>query len=188
MVGHNQGIYLSGSFSLVSSGLERVTNYNLQGQQNWEWSIITPFINGNQQTDCITVLPDSSIIHVFGNDNLGDFSLTIIKLNPDGTATEDEYCPKPKLELCAYPNPMKGFINLKLTSGYGIKEKSVPIQIYNIKGQLVRQIKAEYKSTDILISHWDGCDASGRPCASGVYYIQCKADGTSLSKKLVLIK
>jgi len=188
MVGHNQGIYLSGSFSLVSSGLERVTNYNLQGQQNWEWSIITPFINGNQQTDCITVLPDSSIIHVFGNDNLGDFSLTIIKLNPDGTATEDEYCPKPKLELCAYPNPMKGFINLKLTSGYGIKDKSIPIQIYNIKGQLVKSLNATSKSSSVYNASWDGKDEMGRMCASGTYIIWAKSDRMKLSKKILLVK
>ncbi len=90
--------------------------------------------------------------------------------------------------ISAYPNPMRSNLNIEIKLVSKFKPTDKNICIYNTKGQLVRQIQAEYKSTHILISHWDGCDASGRPCASGVYFMKYKDSIFDLAKKIMVIK
>jgi len=191
IVGHNQGIYLSGCYRSMVPGSpdsqEYISNYSLTGTPVWTWSY-NSILNYQQLTDNIIRLSNNDIIHVFNKPYFGNYGLSVAKLHPDGTPNEEGTMSVFQNTLLAYPNPMKSSVNIEIKLDSKIKPSDKHICIYNTKGQLVRQIQAEYKSTDILTSHWDGCDASGRPCASGVYYIQCKADGTSLSKKLVLIK
>jgi len=191
IVGHSQGIYLSGFYGDYSievfNEAVHISSYDMQGQLGWDWSMVSPF-NLDQPTDCITVLPDSSVVHVFGNDDFGDFGLTIVKLHPDGTATEDETIPKPEFTLCAYPNPMNDFIYLKITSNYRIKEKSIPIRIYNVKGQLVKTFNFTSKTNGVYESTWDGKDDKGKMCATGTYILKVKSDKKHISKKILLVK
>ncbi|MDD3523822.1 MAG: M6 family metalloprotease domain-containing protein, partial [Candidatus Cloacimonetes bacterium] len=66
-----------------------------------------------------------------------------------------------------YPNPF----NPTTTIRYSIDEPGpVSLDIYNIKGQLVKSL---YRGTGEVGSHsaiWDGLDKSGNACSSGVYF------------------
>lgn len=84
-----------------------------------------------------------------------------------------------------YPNPF----NPELTISLDIYEMSRgEISIYNIKGQLVKNLycgtleQGEQKLT------WKGNDNSGRPVSSGVYFCKIRIGGTEEIMKAVLMK
>jgi len=183
MVGHDNGIYLSGYFDYQV----KISNYNLQGQNEWGWSMNSSN-NYYQPTDCITVSPDSCIIHVYGSQYYDDYGLTIIKLHPDGTANDDEVIPKPIQTLSVYPNPTKSIININCISDNCRNKPIIPINIYNIKGQLVKTIALDKKPANQYSAVWDGKDKSGRECSAGTYIIKLKSDNNLITKKIVLLK
>jgi hypothetical protein len=191
IVGHSQGIYLYGFYGDYSIDVfneeVHISDYTFQGQQIWDWSIPSPF-NLYQPTDCITVLPDSSVVHVFGNDDFGDYGLTIVKLSPSGTEVEDEAVPKPELQLCTYPNPMVSSINIDFKSRDIISEEFLSADIFNIKGQIVKSIMLNRKSTHQYSVVWDGFSTNGKACAPGAYIIKVNASGKSIIKKIILLR
>lgn len=185
MIGYCNEFYLSGNINFQA----RITSCSLTGQNLWSWSLDTGLnTNFDQSTENLTVLPDSCIMHFYGSNEFANYGLTVVKLHPDGTHNEDDYFPKPKFEISIYPNPMRSNLNIEIQLDRGIKPSARHICIYNTKGQLVRQIKANYKSSNVLTSHWDGCEASGRPCASGVYFLKCQDEDIDLTKKMMVIR
>jgi hypothetical protein len=89
IIGYNQGIYLSGFFGETQGYDNRIhiSKYDLSGQQVWTWSSHYQYNNFFQSTECIAVLPDSCVMHVFGNGSFNNSNgFTIIKILPDGTA------------------------------------------------------------------------------------------------------
>lgn len=84
-----------------------------------------------------------------------------------------------------YPNPF----NPTTTIRYSIDEPGpVSLDIYNIKGQLVKSL---YRGTAEVGSHsaiWDGLDKSGNACSSGVYFYRLKTKKSSLTRKMLMLK
>lgn len=85
----------------------------------------------------------------------------------DYVANEDEYqqTPTTPLMIRIYPNPFRTNLNIKLESKTPINSD---INIYNIKGQLIRSWKG-IKSNQLT---WDGKDKDSKPVRSGVYLIK----------------
>jgi hypothetical protein len=84
-----------------------------------------------------------------------------------------------------YPNPF----NPETTISYGVKEPGrVKLQIYNIKGQLVRNLVDEEHTAGHYKRLFDGKDNTGRSLASGVYLIRMTAPGYRKASKMMLIK
>ncbi len=84
-----------------------------------------------------------------------------------------------------YPNPF----NPTTTIRYNLPEDGhVQIFVYNLKGQLVKQLlnKRESLGTHSII--WDGKDKNGRTCSSGVYYYRLNNNSTSITKKMLMLK
>lgn len=96
--------------------------------------------------------------------------------------------PPPPLEtklLAAYPNPF----NPSTTIPYSVKEAGeVKIQIFNLKGQLLRSFESMHSSPGHYRIIWDGKDASGRSLASGIYYYRMSCGDYSFIKKVILTK
>jgi hypothetical protein len=84
-----------------------------------------------------------------------------------------------------YPNPF----NPTTTIRYSIEEPgSVSLDIYNIKGQLVKTL---YQGNAEIGSHtaiWNGLDNSGNACSSGVYFYRLRTPKTSLVRKMLMLK
>lgn len=84
-----------------------------------------------------------------------------------------------------YPNPF----NPTTTIRYSIDEPGmVSLDIYNIKGQLVKSLyrgNAEVGNHSVI---WNGLDNSGKACASGVYFYKLRTSKTSLVQKMLLMK
>lgn len=86
-----------------------------------------------------------------------------------------------------YPNPFNPSTAISFSLE---KPEHVVINIYNIKGQLIKNLYNENVSTvnqriDVL---WDGKNNDGSPVASGIYYSRMVAGKYSESKKMILMK
>jgi len=64
----------------------------------------------------------------------------------------------------------------------------VELAVYNIRGQRVRTLLNEYRAAGKHEVVWQGRDDTGRPVASGVYFLRMKAPGYSSTSKMLLLK
>ncbi len=90
-----------------------------------------------------------------------------------------------EVTLTNYPNPF----NPSTTISYNLPyQDKVTIGIYNIKGQLVKQLLDGSQPEGSYQVVWDGKDAHGRIVASGIYYSRIQACGKTLNKKMLMLK
>ena len=64
----------------------------------------------------------------------------------------------------------------------------VKIEVYNNRGQLVRNFILGYKEQGSYKLTWEGEDNNGCLCSSGIYYIRMQAGKEIYIKKAVLLK
>ncbi|MCK5051648.1 MAG: T9SS type A sorting domain-containing protein, partial [Candidatus Cloacimonetes bacterium] len=84
-----------------------------------------------------------------------------------------------------YPNPF----NPITTIAYSIRETGkVTLQVYNIKGQLVKTLVNDVRETGEYTVTWNGRDNSNKTVASGVYFYKMKAQNYNNTKKMILMK
>ncbi len=84
-----------------------------------------------------------------------------------------------------YPNPF----NPSTTIRYSVKEATpVTIGIYNVKGQLVKTLVNEDKSSGNHSVVWNGRDNNNQAVSSGVYFYKMLAGKYSSTKKMILMK
>ncbi len=97
-------------------------------------------------------------------------------------------------KLTAYPNPFTAFTNLKVILPSN-KDHLLPrtttasIDIYNIKGQKVKNISLDPSKVSEQFTYWDGRDAGGKQCSGGIYFLNLSVNGKRcLSKKITLFR
>ena len=84
-----------------------------------------------------------------------------------------------------YPNPFRE----QTTLHYQLKESQpVKIEIYNLKGQLLRVLVNESKAAGPHLSSWDAKDQTGARVSSGIYFYKMLAGKFSSTGKMVLLK
>lgn len=103
--------------------------------------------------------------------------------NPDDPGSPE--LPTVTKLMNAFPNPF----NPSTTLRYSLKEAGkVRIEIYNMKGQMVRSYNTEHATPGYYQVSWDGKDAMGRPVSSGVYMYRMSSGRYHSTKKMVLAK
>jgi len=84
-----------------------------------------------------------------------------------------------------YPNPF----NPSTTIRYSVKDPAlVRIEIYNLKGQLVKTLINDQQSTGHYSVVWNGKDSGGRSVGSGVYLYRMQAGDYSSTRKMMLME
>jgi len=84
-----------------------------------------------------------------------------------------------------YPNPF----NPSTTISFVIPEAAqVTLQIYDVRGQLVKTLVDRMLATGRHQIVWDGKNASGQQVASGVYFYRMQAGSFSQSKTMLLVR
>ncbi len=84
-----------------------------------------------------------------------------------------------------YPNPF----NPNTTIFYSLPAASkVKLEVYNLKGQLVKTLVDEDIEAGIYNVNWNGKDSSGKPVASGVYFYRLSTPKYKQSKRMLLMK
>jgi len=87
--------------------------------------------------------------------------------------------------IAIYPNPF----NPTTTISYGLEFNSpVVIDIYNIKGQIVKTFDIGLQAQGFHQINWHGRDNNEEPVASGIYFSRLKTQDKVDIKKIVLMK
>ncbi len=102
------------------------------------------------------------------------------------TSNADDHLPVVATALNGnYPNPF----NPETTISYSVKEPGrVKMEVYNIRGQLVRTLVDEEQTTGHYKLIFDARDDRGRSIASGVYMLRMKAPGYKKTTKMILMQ
>jgi hypothetical protein len=84
-----------------------------------------------------------------------------------------------------YPNPF----NPSTTISFSIPTKTtVKIRMYNIKGQLVKELFNDSLERGLHRVVWDGRDSNGNEVGSGVYFYRLSTGGKDTIKKCLMLK
>ena len=106
-----------------------------------------------------------------------------------GIAVDDEFTQSPdmNLQLQNYPNPMKSSTTISFSiHSASWRTKNAEIKIYNLKGQLVKQLSIGNSKSSI---EWDGKDKNNKPVSSGIYFYRLETENYQSSvKKLLLLR
>ena len=164
---HTDSIYLCGR----QGGNGKLINVSYTGEINWIWEQSGDNLSryqgeglGSESTALLDLDSLGCIYWAWGDDE----DQVIIKLLPNGQLPVDDdlAIPAPN-RISAYPNPMKDQLSIKLTQDDGAAVGENRIDIYNIKGQLVRSVQLGKGETQ-----WDGKDKQGQNCPCGIYLLR----------------
>ncbi len=109
-------------------------------------------------------------------------------ISSNATYVSEELIPTPQLSISSYPNPFKDKLNLLITCPDSSKSP-ISISIYNLKGQLVRELISESLPQGRHQLAWDGRDTSAKACSNGIYFIKLsRANQPGKSIKTILLK
>ncbi|MCF7913382.1 MAG: T9SS type A sorting domain-containing protein, partial [Candidatus Cloacimonetes bacterium] len=99
----------------------------------------------------------------------------------------DDSCITSIQKLYCYPNPFNPEVTISFTASEFIENAF--INIYNAKGQRVRELRIMGKELGTNSVVWDGCDDRGIRMASGIYFVTLNLNGKTLDfKKITMIK
>jgi hypothetical protein len=84
-----------------------------------------------------------------------------------------------------YPNPFHPCLTVSLECGRGCE---VSLAVYDVRGRLVRTLLHEAERKGRQSVQWDGREATGRPAASGIYFIVLRSADRVEVRKAALVK
>ena len=114
----------------------------------------------------------------------GTFKIDSIRLGDHTDANDEPIVARTQLHG-NYPNPFNPETAINFSIG---NEGHVSIDIYNIRGQKVRTLVNDVYGIGDHKAIWNGHDDNGREVGSGVYFYQMKSEGTTATRRMVLMK
>ncbi len=84
-----------------------------------------------------------------------------------------------------YPNPFNPSTDISL---YIPETQQVSVDIYNIRGQVVKNLISEILSIGHYTIHWDGKNENNNAVASGIYFYVLTTDDEKVTKKMTLLR
>jgi len=101
-------------------------------------------------------------------------------------SVEDDVIPQnPVNALRNYPNPFSSTATISVDVKF---PQTVEINIYNTKGQLIRNLKSSSRTAGVHNLVWDAKDDNGRAVSAGIYLYNIKDGKFTSSKKMILLK
>lgn len=116
---------------------------------------------------------------------VSDFLGSIIPELLDPSSASDPSVPPVLPSLSAAPNPFSERTQLRC---YLPAKGPASVRIYNLRGQLVREIAFAAKAIGTFSLEFDGRDASGNALPAGIYIARLETGGKVLTRKLSLVK
>jgi len=88
-----------------------------------------------------------------------------------------------------YPNPFNPSTTIQFSNDYFEHNEQIDLEIFNLKGQRVRQFKIKNQKGEKNEIIWDGKDEFQNPASSGIYLYRIKSgSGILETKKMILLK
>ena len=87
--------------------------------------------------------------------------------------------------LTNYPNPFNPSTTISFTLSHS---ENITLNIYNIKGQLVRTLLNDKKEAGRYSIIWDGVDEKKNNVSSGIYFYRLETSCKTETKKMLLMK
>jgi hypothetical protein len=84
-----------------------------------------------------------------------------------------------------YPNPFNSATTITFQLDHTTRMK---LEIYDIRGRLVRSLLLTSLPAGEYSHSWDGCDNDGREVASGVYFCRLLTGNTAQTIKMILLR
>ncbi len=114
------------------------------------------------------------------------FFVDDVLITGNSGSSEDPIVPVIATELKSnYPNPFNPETNI----AFSMKEAgAVTLEVYNVKGQLVRTLINDVKAAGNHTVVWNGKDNNGRSVSSGIYYYKMNTGKYSSTKKMIMMK
>ncbi|MCK4359029.1 MAG: T9SS type A sorting domain-containing protein, partial [Candidatus Cloacimonetes bacterium] len=115
-------------------------------------------------------------------------------ISSQGNGIDENYMPPNSFTLYQnYPNPFNPDNIRTTTISFNLTTRlrsaspgQAKIEIYNVKGQLVKQLSIENRQSSII---WDGKDEKGEVVSSGIYFYQLQIEDKIIdTKKCLLLK
>jgi len=175
---HADGVFVCGTYSPYDASL---VNLSGNGDLIWSWQQdgenLSNYINegiGNASTALLAMDSEGCLYWAWGKNQ----TQLITKLLPNGQVPVADEVQSPMVnEISAYPNPMKDEIRIKIKQDNSLPIQSNRIEIFNIKGQLIRSLELTKGETV-----WDGKDSGGKPSPKGIYLLRSNAETRQLKK------
>jgi len=106
-------------------------------------------------------------------------------LGHGGSGDPSEVPEKPRFSAVSYPNPF----NPRLVIEYSLaRPGELRLEVFDIKGRLVRVLADESRPAGDGRSVWDGTDDASRPVASGTYFWRAEGAGETVVGKVALVR
>ena len=165
-------------FELSQYGNALPANYNYQIEAGQTVIYSLNYISGNSVNEIHTNM------QITTNDPLHPIVTIPVNLSP--LANDDNVnIPYVTALQKNYPNPF----NPETTIHYSLREAGpVKIEVYNIKGQLVRYLVNELKNAGNYTVIWNGKDEQGKNVSSGIYFYRMQTKNYSSTQKMMLMK
>jgi len=109
----------------------------------------------------------------------------VINMLIEGLDIEENLQTSAQTALHLSPNPFYSTADIQYKV---IRAGKVKVDVYNIKGQHIKSILEETKSSGSYQLIWDGKDKAGNKVAPGIYFMRLEADGKALTKKMLKLK
>jgi flagellar hook capping protein FlgD len=152
--------------------------YSLDSGETWD-SVYLPDLAPEEYILQSLIQPNSDEI-IF---SINERSIMSESLN--FTSVEQSEICKIKTKLTNYPNPF----NPSTTIRYGLPEDSkVNLQVYNVKGQVVKIIDSGMKEAGYHEVIWNGDDSNGKSVSSGIYFYKLQTQDFTTMDRMILLK
>ena len=116
----------------------------------------------------------------------GDLSVRGVRLDSP-SSVGDEYRPSVRTVEMAQtpPNPVSRQTRIAFTI---YDEAAVQLDVYDLRGRLVRNLWTGSRSPGSYTEAWDGTDRAGSPVPSGVYLCRLQAGPDVVTRKVSIIR
>ncbi len=101
------------------------------------------------------------------------------------TENDNNLLPAKTALLGNYPNPFNPTTTIRFDLA---KDALVTLNIYNMKGQIVKTLLRNELPAGTHRIDWNGTDQANRPIASGIYFYRFKAGDYQSNGKCILLK
>lgn len=102
-----------------------------------------------------------------------------------GVANDDNVTPVYTLAASNYPNPF----NPETTIAFSVPVTGpTTLKIYNLKGQMVRNLVNDAREAGNHTVVWNGKDDNGNSVSSGMYFYRVSNDNKTITRKMLLAK